>query len=397
MNKLILILVLCAGVVFGGKLYLENKYKKNLDQAISLARSYADISYSDLTIGFDGSISIHDISFRNLDGPGSFTIKQTKAISSNKLAPLYGNIFKDGKTPEWLKISVNQLTIDSALIEPNTEDECTSFDTAFIYSAVDIKQIFSNLSIEFDFNDLNNSVADFRYEDQTSTLDLKFNFSVTKAQQLIINPNVLPVDNIQLSSNLDPDFASQLNDYCAKKLDMTTEKYVSDVLSSEKYFHKSFGYNFGNKASQALGTYMKGGHELSVYSNPSEQLKSLTSFNNLSAQEIMRFLNLSIKLDGQSVLLKSNAKSNFNEEKDKEDEPLVIRSKKRKYQPDSVSNLPNLIHSKVKIWRKDNKAKIEGRVDKYANGVAFIEIRKFGGKATYEINVKDIKKIEVLR
>ena len=396
MNKLLLLLLICGGVVFGGKLYIENRYKEELDKALNYARPYADMSYKDLTIGFDGSSSIHDISYRNPNGPGSFTIKKTTAISSDRFAPLKKDLFKNGTHPEWIKVSVNRVVIDSVLIEPDIKDECTSLETAFIYSEVGIKQIFSSASIALDFRDLNNASIDLHYEDQTSTLDLKLIYSLYKAQQFSTNFQTLPIQSVQLSSYLDPEFASLFIDYCANKLNTPKEKYLSEVVSSPKYLFDSFGYNFGNDVSKALATYMEGGHTASINSTPSDTLKKVQTSSSLPAQEIVRQLNLKVKLNGESVLVRSNTNNNFEEEAVK-NEPLVIRAKKLKYQADSVSNIPNLIYKKVKIWRKNNKARIDGRITDYADGIAFIEIRRHGGKAIYEIKMQDIEKIEVLR
>lgn len=397
MNKLILLLFISAGVIFGGKLYTENRYKEELDKALNFARPYADISYKDLNIGFDGSISIHDIEFRNPKGPGSFTIKETKAISSDRFAPFKTDLFKSGTPPEWVKISLNRVVIDSVLIEPEVKNECTSFDTAFIYSEIGIKQIFSNASISLDFRDLNNAEANIYYEDQTSTLDLTFIYSIYKSQQFSTNYETLPIERIQLNSYLDPEFASEFIDYCANKLGVSNEKYLSDVIGAPKYSYDSFGYNFGEDISEALVSYIKGGRNISINSTPSETLKKIQLSSQLSSQEIVRQLNLKVKLDGESVLVKSNTNNSFDKIDPKSNEPLVIRSKRLKYYPDSVSNIPKLIHQKVKVWRKGNKARIEGRIKDYSNGIAFIEIRKHGGNATYEIKLQDINKIEVLR
>ena len=75
----------------------------------------------------------------------------------------------------------------------------------------------------------------------------------------------------------------------------------------------------------------------------------------------------------------------------------VVRPRRRTYVAESVSNIPNLINQRVKIWRTGEKARIDGRIDQYEDDIAFIEIRKFGGKAIYKIDINDIEKIQVLK
>jgi len=59
MNKLFILLLLTAAIVFGGKFYVERQYEKELDKLIRLAKPYVDLRYKNVSIGFDGSLSLH--------------------------------------------------------------------------------------------------------------------------------------------------------------------------------------------------------------------------------------------------------------------------------------------------------------------------------------------------
>ena len=408
MKSIVFILILLAGLAFGGKFYVEQQYKKEFDKIINQARPFVELSYRNISVWFDGSISISELSARNPNGPGSATIKKITGITSDRLMPIRGkSILKSSQIPDWFKLDMEQFAIDTVLIEPPVEDECTSFQTAFIYSEIGIDKLFSNMSISFDFTNQNNSKAIVRYQDQVSESDFTFNFSVNEAQSAVLQ-NKLPVKSIQMNSSFDPEFASQFNQYCAKKLDMTVNQYLSEVVASPRFSFDSFGYNLGDQVSKALVSLMQGGRNVNVSSTPTTQIKSLQTVNALSRKNIVKGLQLKIKLDETPVLVQTETDNNFeprrkpqdgndlsNEAEEKVAE--VVRPRRRTYVADSVSNIPNLINQRVKIWRTGEKARIDGRIDQYTGNIAFIEIRKFGGKAIYEIDINDIEKIQVLK
>jgi len=407
MKSLFFILIASVAIAFGGKFYVEQQYKKELDKLITQVQPFVQLNYRSLSIWFDGSISINELSARNPNGPGSATIQKLTGITSDKLMPLRGkSVLKSKQIPDWLELDIDRLAIDTVLIEPPVADECTSFQTAFIYSEIGIDKLFSNMSVSFDFTSPNNAKAVVQYQDQTSESDLTFNFSVAEAQNAVLQ-NKLPVNNIQLNSSLDPEYSSQFNEYCANKLEMTVDQYLSEVVAAPRFSFDSFGYNFGDQVSKALVSLMQGGRNINVSSTPTTQLKNLKSAGSLSRKDIVKGLQLKIKLDEAPVLVQTEADNNFELKSKpqndidaadiKETKVAVKRPKRRSYVADSTSNIPNLINQRVKIWRTGQKARVDGRIDQFSDNIAFIEIRKFGGKAIYKIDVDDIEKIHVLR
>ena len=408
MKSIFFILILLAGLAFGGKFYVEQQYKKEFDKIINQVRPVVELSYRNISVWFDGSISISELSARNPNGPGSATIKKITGITSDRLMPIRGkSILKSNQIPDWFKLDMEQFAIDTVLIEPPVEDECTSFQTAFIYSEIGIDKLFSNMSISFDFTNQNNSKATIRYQDQVSESDVIFNFSVNEAQSAVLQ-NKLPITNMQMTSSFDPEFANNFNQYCAKKLDMTVDQYLSEVVASPRFSFDSFGYNLGDQVSKALVSLMQGGRNVSVSSTPTTQIKNLQTASSLSRKNIVKGLQLKIKLDETPVLVQTEADNNFEPRSKPQDEnglssdaeetvAEVVRPRRRTYVAESVSNIPNLINQRVKIWRTGEKARIDGRIDQYEDDIAFIEIRKFGGKAIYKIDINDIEKIQVLK
>lgn len=407
MKNLIFIFILLTGLAFGGKFYVEQQYKKELDKLINQVRPFVELSYRSINVWFDGSISINELSARNPNGPGSATIKKITGITSDRLMPIRGkSILKSSQIPDWFKLDIKQLAIDTVLIEPPVADECSSFQTAFIYSEIGIDELFSTMSVSFDLTNQNNSKATVLYQDQVSESDLTFNFSVNQAQSAVLQ-NKLPIENVQINSSLDPEFAAQFNEYCANKLEMSVDQYLSEVVASPKFSFDSFGYNFGDQISKALVSLMEGGRNISVSSTPTNQIKNLQSISTLNRKDIVKGLRLNVKLDGTPVLVQTETDNNFEprnkpqSDSDASDtnsaEVVVEKPRRRTYVADSASNIPNLINQRVKIWRKGDKARVDGRIDQYSDNIAFIEIRKFGGKAIYKIDVSDIQKIQVLR
>ena len=393
MKKIILLFLVLAVPAVLGKLYVEHRYKEAFDMAIRLTPSETDISYRDITFGFDGSLTIHDFKVRNNEGPGSYFIKKVKAVTSDKFAFLKENAFQN-KAPEWVKVQIEEFSIDTSLFNNVSKEQCTSFDTAYAFSEIGIDELQANMTIKIDLTDQENSKTIINYRDQASRYDLRLNFSYDQAKQSIVSRDTLPIHNIQLTSFLDSDHASKFNEYCAEQLDLSVEDYLSQVIGSPKFLYDSFGYNLGEDASQALINFMQGGQKIDIYSTPSEQLKKLRSLHLYSRESIFLWLNLDIQLNGQKVAVKSNTNNNFSTTKDSSDSGV---KNKPRYQAVSVSNVPRLVNKNVKIWRKNNKAMVDGLMVKYFEETAFIKVRKYGGRAIYEVSIDDIKKVEVYK
>ena len=108
MKSLFFLLILVAAVAIGGKFYVENEYKKELDKTLNSIRPVADINYRDLKIWFDGSITLTGFSYLNPEGIGSVNINEIKVVTDDKLMPLRGkSLFKsNNQLPKWLKLSL---------------------------------------------------------------------------------------------------------------------------------------------------------------------------------------------------------------------------------------------------------------------------------------------------
>lgn len=414
MKKLLMVVVLALVVVFAGKFYVEGRYKKELDKSIRLVSSYVDIDYSNVTIGFDGSLSVHDISVRKIGDAGSLTIKKLMAVSSDRFAPLRNGEFDLEEFPEWMNFSIESLRYDSVLLEPDTDEECLTFLTAYISSEIGLTETIANMSFKADFRDLTNIETVIDYKDQSSTMKMQFNFAFNDVLKVYSRQGALPFDNIRLTTWLDPSYASGFNDYCAAKLNMSVDDYLTNFVASKRYSVESFGLNLGEKFSKALVVYMKGGKDVVFSAHPSDLLKKTESIEAYSVRDLIRLLNLKMSLDGKSVALDLRASDTTTDEKDisgfwqnlfktedsesadlPKEEKNVAPSAKRAYSAEPVNTLPNFINSYARIWRKGEKVKLEGLINGYSQGVVSFEIRKFGGQAIYKIPLNDIRKLEV--
>ena len=399
MKKLLIFIAIGAVVLVGGKFYLEGQYKKELDRATRLASAVVDINYDDLKIGFDGSISLLGLSVRRNDGEGAFKIEKIIAVSSDRLAPLKRDLFKNGEFPEWMTISVDKFSFESALFEPKLDDECKTFDASFIYSEIGIDRVIADMEFSFNFRDLDRVETTFKAEDQVASTELQFNFSMNKAQQMMFKQESLPFEEIRMTSFLEASYASGLIDYCATKSGMTASKYLSEVVASPKYSIHSFGLNFGEKISKALVEFVKGGANLTITSRPSAQLAKIKSLKFYDARNIIRWLNLSIMLNEKPIAIDPNANNNLEELEaaNNKDQLAAAKRIKRKYYSEPISSIPKYVGSRVRINRKGEKSVLEGRIKKYSEGIVFVQFRRYGGIATYEVPIKEVKSFEVLR
>ena len=407
MKNLLLLILVLAGAAFGGKVVIEKRYESKLDEAISNVGGFINASYDDVKIDFDGSISINGLTITPLDLDESIRIERITVISSDRMLPIKGDdVFKDGKFPETFELSVRQLSVPMSLIKESQKTyfnrqskngECRSFAKSFNYSAAGYSRIDSDLRIAFDFSDVYNAVVNFELFDQTADMTFEWVFDANQIDEVVsLQATQLPISEISATYELHPDAATNFVEQCASVFSVTPETYLEKVVGSAKYSENSFGVDFGPEIREALVAFMKGGTQFSFKSTPDLQLKKWQQLQFYKSKDILRWLNMTLALDGE--VLPFNASVLAAEEREAEKEAEATKTvKKPKYFNASAYNADSYIGRWVRIKRSDQRKSLEGRLAGIDDDDRLlVEMFQHGGLMTLTVGYDEIERFEVL-
>jgi len=404
MKNLLLLIIVLVGGAFVGKVVIEKRYESKLDEAISLARAFIYIEYDNVKIDFDGSISINGLSITPPGFDESMSVERITAISSDRLMPIKGfDIFKNGKFPEAFELDISQLSAPIELFEqsqksyfknwPKTQ-ECRSLETSFNYSAAGYQSLDSDVRVAFDFSDLYNAVVDIEVFDQALSLTFEWIFDANKVESLVRKQTSdLPVSEVSATYELEPDAAKKFVEQCADAFKVTPEVYLEKVVASAKYSQNSFGADLGPDMRQALVKFMKGGSQFSLNSKPSSQLKKLEQLQFYKAKDVLRWMNMTLALDGESIPLNAAvivAEEDTNEEQE-------AKTKAPKYITKPASSAENYIGRLVRVTRTNQRKQLKGRLTGIDEDDRLqVEIGQYGGLMTLTVGFEEIDSFEVI-
>lgn len=409
MKKLVLLILLLVGVAFVGKVVIEKRYESKLDEAIGFARGFVDIRYKDIKIGFDGSIAINGLSITPPGLEESIDVVSIKAISSDRMFPVKGlDVFENGKFPETFELSFQRLSAPVELYEksqngyfekPVKGQECRSLATSFNYADAGYSRIDGDIRMAFDFSDVYNAVVNIEVFEQASSLTLEWIFDANKVQGVFNQQtDQLPISEINVSYQIEPVAAERFVNQCAKVFSITPEVYLQKVVGSAKYSQNSFGADLGPEMRAALVKLMKGGSLLSVSSKPSIQLTKFEQLQFYKAKDILRWMNLSVYLDGEKLPLTASVLAADSESDNLQESQDEAKQKARaKYFSASASSANSYLGRWVRIERSDQRKTLEGKLTGIDDDDRLlVEIRRYGGLMTLTVGTEEIELFQVL-
>lgn len=400
MKKIIIGLILMGLAAFALKLFLENKYESKLDDAIAMARPFVDIRYEKVEIGFDSSISIKNIKITAPDFDDTVAIRLIRVNSSDALFPLKGDeIFKNNNFPEKFSVDINGIDVDAELIDKANEGkECRSVQSVMRYTAAGLDRVNSSMRFELNFRDPTSSGGNIRILDQLSTTTIELEMDATQIASAAFGGDI-PIKKIELTTELDPDLAKELNEYCAKVFKVPMETFLTKVVGSEKFSQNTFGADLGSDMNKAVIEYIKGGKRFSFRARPSATMGNINSIFNLRPDQILSRLNLSVSLDGLRVPLLI-ARETVEEKQERVDEKKNLaeeRNKRRSYVKVDLATANQYIGQRIRLVRKGEKSSIKGRMSGFKDNRVALEVYRHGGEMTLNVAVSDIKAFEVYR
>ena len=434
MKKITLIVIFLIVVAFGGKFGLEYYYESKLDKMIKLVSSIGDIQHKGVSIGFDGSISIKKLSVRPYTVDTTVSLDELTLFSSDRLLPLkLAKMFENKDFPESIGLKVNNLEYSPTVFMPKVDDknECRYVETPINYSSLGVRRLNSNILMSVDTSNKLDSVLEMTSIDQTTNTKLKLTFDATRINANLINSDNLPINEFQLDYKIDESIADKMISYCAKKLKLSTDDYLNKVIGTANYT-RILGLDLGPDAHKALVDVMQGNKWLSIKSTPSSQIKSLSSAKFYQPKDIVRLMNLSLKVDNDEINLDATelkrsqpvenvvsneaietetVSSSDNQNTDSiESNELTedqIRAQQKQsiteaektfdYKTTPINTLNKYINYNIKVKRNGNKRMLSGILTDIEGDTFSIETTQYSGIAVFKVNKSDVVELLVYR
>lgn len=388
MKNLVIVLVVLALLVVGGKYYIEYSYKKELDQMLISARPMVDARYQDLKVGWDGSLSVMGIVVKPTELDHDISISKVSLSSSDRFLLLRGkSYFKDGKFPDKLNLSVDGMGFDSAMFDLSTDAKpCRDIWSSYAYTQIGLDRIEADAQFGFDFRDPYNASMNLYYQDDTGSLNMEWIFD-SGALELVMVGGDAPLKEISLTANLNAEVSAAVGEYCAGVFKITPEDYFNKVIGSAKYSFNSFGVDYGPEFRESLVKFMQGGVQADLVMKPSKELLNMGSSRSLKSKDIIKKLNLTVSVDGLAIPIDIK----------EEEKPKVVAKPEKKvvYTAISVGEARNYVNKHVRIQRTKDRSPIEGRLLDVTGSSLAVEIYRYTGVMTYTVPKRDIAKIEL--
>lgn len=412
MKKIAVIVLLGFVLVLGGKLYLESKYESKLDQFVRLASSVMTVSYDKVKIGFDGSITLLGLSAQGNSGEGGYSAEEMRLSTSDRLFPLFADkVFGKQQYPDSMRVTITRLSVDSNIFEPaDKSKQCRSLLDTVVYSDIGFDKAISDMDVSLELSGDSEVQLDWYIEDQISITEVQTKLKRTALTASPTQLEQLPLSEISISTTFKPEAAEKTIDYCARKLGLSSEAYLTYV-GSPGYSVASFGGDLGDDVRDVLIKFVQGGSNLVVSSRPSAQLKRISSIKFFKKRDIVRWLRLSVTSDGKNVVinpfdepsveegevLASSVVKSTSEDKRADYSELESMPLKRHYQAVPIRQIGQYVDYDIKLKRKGEKSRLKGRLVSVKRGVISVEIRRYGGLMTYTVPAPEVKELLVYK
>lgn len=409
MKNLVLLILLLVGAAFVAKIVIEKRYESKLDDALVFTRGFVDIRYDDIKIGFDGSIAINGLSVTPNGRDESVSVASITAKSSDRMFPIKGvEIFENGNFPETFEVDVRQFSAPIEIFESDGSDgnyfdflpkgeECRSFASSFNYAKAGYSRIDADIRVAFDFSDVYNSMVRLEQFDQTASTTIEWIFNASEVERVFTRQSdQLPIDDINVTYELESDAAEQFVAQCAKVFKVTPEVYLEKVVGSAKYSQNSFGADLGPEMRSALVKFMQGGSQFSLTSKPGPQLKKFEQLQFYKAKDILRWMNLTVYLDDEKIPLTASVLADEGDSENGANSNVATPSKP-KYFSVKASQAKSYLGRWVRIKRSDDRKSLEGElrgIDK--DNRLMVEMYRHGGLMTLTVGVDEIELLQVL-
>ncbi len=428
---ILVVLILIAGGVWG---YLWYNTKQQVDQLITMAKPFAEISYSGIDISPAGSIAVNRLRIAPNFVTDSMTIGAIRVSAKNILALL--NVrrqISQGKLPEALAISFHQfeLPLHGGILggKPLGPSAGGPFENMGAlgcgpilhlggteWQAMGYEQFINDIKIGYRL-DLAHQLLSLQVDSETrdwAALNLEIGFALTAATTSIIElSGALTPKLARLHFVIrDDGFNARRNNYCAAKAGKPIPDYIADHVRLVVERLRANGISPGPGLIDAYRRYLTEGGEITITATPPSPINP-AEIPSYTAADAIVLLGLKVKVN-QTVIadpgvewdaakvtralgVSATPQASTEEIEVVPEEPQKPAVIQRAYHSIPVSELKQHVGKFAKL-RTSTGASYKGQLEAVAEGLLKIKISvsKSRGNATLSLRTNDITAAEVL-
>ncbi|HRD67721.1 MAG TPA: hypothetical protein PKY50_16370 [Candidatus Competibacter sp.] len=423
------VLVLIAGGIGG---YLWYSTKQQVDQIVTMAKPFAEISYGGIEVSPAGSVGVNKLKIMPNFVNDSVAIGAIRLNAPNILALL--NVRRqlgNGQLPETLSLSLDRLEIplDGGLLGAHSKKDAqrTPFDDLDALGCGSINSLggtewqemgyhnfVTDMKIGYRLNPARNAL-EFQMDSNTrdwATLNMDIGFAISApASSMIELATSLTPKLAKLNVAIHDDgFNQRRNKYCAAKAGKAVDAYIADHVRLVAERLNASGIYPGPGLVEAYRRYLTEGGQVIIAATPPAPIDP-AELRFYKAEDAIKLAGLTLKVNEKAVTDLSvswdaaKLTQALGVEPESEPEPAgtvavpatvqPATTIRKTYHPIQVGDLSQHVGKIAKI-KTTTGAQYKGQLDAFVEGIVKITIRKPGGSVTLSLRSNDITDAQVL-
>jgi hypothetical protein len=424
---LLIVAVLLGGGVAG---YLWYGAKQQVDQIVTMAKPFAEISYGGIAVSPTGSVGVNRLRIAPISANDSITIGAIRLNAPNILALLRTRWqLSRGQLPEALSLSFQDVelpldgipgasSVQAVKSGPLDHLEALGCGPIDAFGAVEWREmgydrLTGNLEIGYRVDPKSNVLA-LRMDSASrnwATLNLDVGLALTQPPESLMElatsftPKLARL-NLVLR---DDGFNQRRNQYCAAKAGKPIPEYLADHVRLVVERLRANGIAPGPGLIAAYQRYLTEGGALTIAAKPPIPINP-AELNEYTPADAVILLGLTLKANETAVTdltvdwdaAKLAKALGIEPEPEPEPEPEVSPAPvlqtpvaiQKTYHPTPVGELSRHVGKVVKLRTSTGK-QYRGQLDAFAEGFVRVTVRQSGGSATFSLRANEITAAEV--
>ncbi|MGA8258593.1 MAG: hypothetical protein WB783_00100 [Arenicellales bacterium] len=191
----------------------------------------------------------------------------------------------------------------------------------------------------------------------------------------------------------DPSWTSRFNEYCARAMGITAPEYVKTRIADTRQDFESANFEPSDELMKGLESFAAGKSRLTVTLDPQNPI-ALAQLNNPGggADYLIDTLGIGVQFDGHAVddlgAIKTAETTTTT--------PAPQQPQQEAFKPTSIEELPQYLKLRVRVLMTDGNVQ-RGYLDSIDAEKMVLTRHLVGGSATFDVALKDVKQVLVLR
>lgn len=426
--SVVLVVVLLLGATAAG--YLWYATKQQVDQIVTMAKPFADISYGGIDVSPAGSVGVNRLRIMpdvadepitigsiRLEAPHFVALLHTRwQLSRNQLPKALALSLQDVELPLGVGLA-GARSAPAATSSPFANLEALGCGPSEAFRAAEWREMgydrfAGSLGIGYRVDPGDNAL-NLQMDSSArgwATLELDVRLALTQSPQSLMEMAVFTPRLAGLNLVLrDDGFNQRRNNYCATKAGKSIPEYLADHVRRVVERLRASGINPGPGLIDAYQRYQTQGGVLTITAAPPAPV-NLAELHEYAPADLVRLLGLTLKVNESAVAdltvdwdaAKFTKALGIEPEPEPEPEtdsalsappaPVVVQ---KTYHPTPVGELGRHI-GKIAKLRTRTGAQYRGQLDDIAEGFVRITVRQSGGSVTLSLRAGEITAAEVL-